>query len=74
MASETTPPTSHQPNHVRDNAEMIAVQCTRVKQELYKLKEYIDVHPHAKVRAEAQALFMLAFNACQNLQTHISSR
>lgn len=59
---------------VQESATLIDQACIRAKQQIYKIKDLIEKHPHDEVRQEARQLFDKAYEAFQALQTHITSR
>lgn len=62
------------PTTVKESSEAIDIQCTRVKHELGRLNELIQMHQHEEHRVHAEAIFRTARNVIDNLQEFIRSR
>ena len=56
------------------DSEVVDIQCTQVKKELYKLKQCCEALSHAENRQEALRLFQVAYDDVDVLQSFISKR
>jgi hypothetical protein len=54
--------------------QVVNVQCTAAKREIYKIKEFIDKMTHKEAKAQAMELFDKAYGAFDRLQSFIGSR
>ena len=65
---------NHKPMDRAAALTSVAVQCTKAKQEVYRIKQFVDMIPHQEQHEDALRLWQAAYDAFDALQTFVQSK